>query len=232
MSRRPKTAVGRDTGAMRGGTPVYRRLKDMLLEGGLARSAWIPVDQIAAEFGVSRQPVMDAIRRLSVEGFVEVVPQVGSRLRVYSTTEIRDFFGLFGASEAYVARLAAERIGEEDMLDLRLISARIGAIRRTGKSAAERGRLYRMLNRKLHNAIGNATGSVAISEVAETLRDRADFFIASEHYAIFAGRLENAYAEHEDILDAIEKGDGDAAANAMAVHIRGVRISLFHDAAE
>ena len=57
--------------------------------------------------------------------------------------------------------------------------------------------------------------SFAALRLAETLRDRADFFIASEHYAIFAGRLENAYAEHEEILDAIEtslatQGRGEA----------------------
>lgn len=232
MNRRPKNAAEREPAALRGGTAVYRRLKDLLLEGGFERSAWIPVDRIAGEFGVSRQPVMDAIRRLSVEGFVEIVPQVGSRMRVYSTTEMRDFFGLFAASEAYVARLAAERIGRDDVVNLRLISAQIAAIQRMSTSAIERGRLYRMLNRRLHNEIGNATGSAVISELAETLRDRADFFIASKHDATFAHRLDEAFAEHEAIIDAIESGNADAAAGAMGMHIDGVRISLFQEATD
>src|SRR5262249_26219990 len=85
------------------GASAYAYLKERIIGGAYDRDEWIPVETVAADLAVSRQPVMDAIKRLSVEGFVEIVPQVGSRVRRYSERDIRDFFVFFAQSEAYVA---------------------------------------------------------------------------------------------------------------------------------
>jgi len=210
------------------GTRVYDYLKSQLLEGAFHNVARLPVEDIAAELEVSRQPVMDSIKRLTVEGFLEIIPQVGSRVRRHETRDVQDFFHLFALSEAYLARLAAERAEMEDIVNLRLISAQIGALTRLRKSTLEIGKLYRILNRKFHYEIRIVARSNAVGELVETLRDRSDFFLMSDRGGGFAERVETAHAEHEAIIDAIEERDGSRAAEAMKTHILAVEGSL-HD---
>jgi DNA-binding GntR family transcriptional regulator len=60
---------------------AYDHIKRMLITGEVTRRDWFPIDKIAGTLKTSRQPVMDALRRLSTEGFVDIVPQVGCRPR-------------------------------------------------------------------------------------------------------------------------------------------------------
>ena len=223
-SKRPTTGTSRKGTAVNAN--AYAHIKDRILSGEFGRQSWIPVDAIAEALSVSRQPVMDAIKRLSFEGFIEIVPQVGSRVRRYTERDIRDFFVFFAQSEAYVARLAAERAESEDIVSLRMISAQIGALARLSAPAADRGKLYRNLNRVLHYELRNVARSPALGELVESLRDRSDFFIVSERGALFTERIDTAFAEHEAIIDAIEARDGERASRAMMAHILAVEASV------
>src|SRR3546814_9224727 len=93
---------------------------------------------------------MDALRRLSIEGFVEIVPQVGCRPRRPEINEIRDFFRLFAEGDAIIAELAVERAAPNVVLTLRLISAQIGALASQPESVSVRADLYRSLKRTPH----------------------------------------------------------------------------------
>src|SRR3546814_9951868 len=119
---------------------------------------------------------MDALRRLSIEGFVEIVPQVGFRPRRPEINEIRDFFRRFAEGEAIVAELAAERAEPNVVLTLRLISAQIGALAGQPEEIGGRADLYRTLNRQLHAEMRRAAHSPALAEIVESLGDRSDFY--------------------------------------------------------
>ena len=67
---------------------VYDLLKDRLLEGEYQSGERLSVESLKAEFGVSKQPVMEALRRLSSEGLVEIIPQVGCRVPVYDGADV------------------------------------------------------------------------------------------------------------------------------------------------
>jgi DNA-binding transcriptional MocR family regulator len=88
---------------------VYDLLKDRLLEGEYQSGERLSVESLKAEFGVSKQPVMEALRRLSSEGLVEIIPQVGCRVPVYDGADVTDFFAIFGGMEGAVAGVAAQR---------------------------------------------------------------------------------------------------------------------------
>src|SRR5262245_57451401 len=107
---------------------AYEHVKEMLVTGRANSSEWFPIEDIASRLEMSRQPVMDALRRLSIEGFVEIVPQVGCRPRKPSLQEVQDFFRLFSEGEALIAALAAERADDDDILGMQLTSAQIGAL--------------------------------------------------------------------------------------------------------
>src|SRR6201996_6238917 len=71
---------------------VYDLLKERLLEGEFQAGQRLSVESLKTEFGVSKQPVMDALRRLATAGLIEIIPQVGSRVPVYSGADVTDFF--------------------------------------------------------------------------------------------------------------------------------------------
>lgn len=226
--RRQRNATAA-TAAPTAGAHVYQEVKTLLLDGAFNAANWIPVDELAAKLQVSRQPVMDAIKRLAFEGFLEIVPQVGSRVRKYEIADIEDFFELFAVGEAQVARLAAQRASEEDIINLHLVSAQIGALAQLKRRSADVGKLYRTLNRRLHDELRAAAHSVVLGEVVQLFHDRSDFFISSQQGSTFWERIEAANSEHEVIVSAIENRDPDAAYAAMRKHILAVGSSLKTD---
>lgn len=198
---------------------AYEHLKEMLVTGTVTDQQWFPIDDIAAELDMSRQPVMDALRRLSIEGFVEIVPQVGCRPRRPEINEIRDFFRLFAEGEAIIAELAAERAEPNVILTMRLISAQIGALSNQPQDMGGIADLYRTLNRQFHAEMRRAAHSASVAEIVESLGDRSDFYIACFKDKVFAPNLKFAHAEHEEIIDAIAAHNGRRARAAMKKHI-------------
>jgi DNA-binding GntR family transcriptional regulator len=201
---------------------VYDHIKLAILDGQYGLEEWLPIDRIASELTVSRQPVMDSMRRLAVEGFVGIVPQVGCRLRSYDAVQVMDFFRLFADGEARIAELAAERADAAALDDMRATSTRIGLLRRSRLSEELRSRAYRQLNRALHGRMRMAVQSSAVAEIVESMGDRSDFFIAQANRPIFTARLVAAHAEHEALLQALEERDPSKAAEIGRKHILAI----------
>lgn len=198
---------------------AYDHVKQLLVSGEMSGTQWFPIEEIAKTLGTSRQPVMDALRRLSIEGFVEIVPQVGCRAHRPQLDEIRDFFRLFAEGEALIAELAAVRATPESVVAIRLVSAQIGVLASQHDGLVKKGDLYRQLNRQLHSEMRRAARSPILAEIMESLGDRSDVFIACFKDQVFTPNLDVAHHEHEDIIEAIAAGDGVAARNAMKRHI-------------
>ncbi|AYJ85161.1 GntR family transcriptional regulator (plasmid) [Sphingomonas paeninsulae] len=198
---------------------AYDHLKEMLVTGTVTDREWFQIDDIATQLDMSRQPVMDALRRLSTEGFVEIVPQVGCRPRRPDVNEIRDFFRLFAEGEAIIAELAAERAEPNVLLTMRLISAQIGALADQPEEVGGRADMYRSLNRQLHSEMRRAAHSASVAEIVESLGDRSDFYIACFKDRVFAPNLKIAHAEHEEIIEAIIARNPRKARSAMKKHI-------------
>lgn len=198
---------------------AYDHIKTMLLEGRVSANAWLPIEEIAADLGASRQPVMDAMKRLVLDGFIEIVPQVGCRVRDPDPQEIDDFFKLFAAGEALISELAARRAQQGEVLNLRLISGQIGELVRAGGSTEQQGADYRVLNRRFHAEIRHMARSRTLSDVVEGLGDRSDFYVALTNKEMFGLNIEQSHREHEEIIAAIARGDDIAARAAMEHHI-------------
>lgn len=198
---------------------VYGHIKELLLDGRFDASETIPVDELTTELSVSRQPVMDALKRLSIEGFVLILPQIGCQVRQYRPEEISDFFRLFAEGEALIAELLAERADRNDIAILSAISGQIGELRGLKAPPEEISHQYRQLNRKLHFEMRRAARSVPVAEVVESLGDRSDFFVAASHKPLFADRLKAAHREHEGIIAAVRARDSQRARDVMKEHI-------------
>jgi DNA-binding GntR family transcriptional regulator len=198
---------------------AYNHIKEMLLEGRVVADSWLPIEEIASQLGASRQPVMDAMKRLVLEGFIEIVPQVGCRVRNPDAQEIDDFYRLFAAGEALIAELCAARADPSDVLSLQLISSQIGRLIQIAPGGTQQGENYRVLNRRLHAEMRRISRSKPLADVVESLGDRSDFYVALTNRSVFALNIELAHKEHEAIIEAISNGDVKRAREAMENHI-------------
>ena len=206
---------------------AYEEIKHSLISGRYKPGDALSVESIAAELSISRQPVMEAMRLLSREGFIEIIPQVGCRVAVHSVGDIGDFFRLFATVEGLGASFAAERWENSELDRLRKVSEAIDSFRSPHFSDRERAEAYRTLNRAFHGLIAEMARAPMVRQLAHSFWDRSDFHLsASSHYLLFSERLDVAQSDHEEILAALQSRDAPAAGKLMSEHILGFRMRL------
>jgi DNA-binding GntR family transcriptional regulator len=200
---------------------VYDQLKERLLEGRYAAGERLSTEALRIEFGVSKQPVMEAMRRLAGDGLIEILPQVGSRVATFTPREVSDFFVMFGGFEGTIAGIAALRRTAPQLDELENISAQIGGLR-SNAEAFNRAHGYRVLNRRFHHAIHDMAHSRIMGDTSRRMWDLSDFLInTSDVPQPFSAALDDRHADHKRILAALHAGDQETARAEMEKHIVG-----------
>jgi DNA-binding GntR family transcriptional regulator len=201
------------------GSAVHDVLRERLLEGTYQQGQRLRMEELRHEFGVSKQPVMEALRRLSAERLVEIIPQVGCTVMTYGPSDVEDFFALFGGFEGAIAAAAATRRQEDQLEALRRVHQQIGDLRSNPDPAA-RAHGYRVLNREFHGVIHQMAHSRIMAEMSQRMWDMSDFLInTTGTHQPLATALPERHADHERILTALRNQDTDAARIEMQAHI-------------
>lgn len=195
---------------------VYRRLKERIISGDLAPDTRLIELSIAAEFGVSRTPVREALKHLAADNLVLADPARGMVVHAPDASEIEDVFVVREALDGLAARLAAHRITPSELSRLRLI---VDSMRQA--ILADRREQIVIANQRFHDVIYGAAGNDMLARVASDLRD----FVRRFSTLPFASpdRVEHVLAEHEAILDALERHDPGAAQKASDTHLAAAR---------
>ncbi|QLD12475.1 GntR family transcriptional regulator [Microbacterium oleivorans] len=204
---------------------IVDALQDRISEGDLTLGTWIRQERIAAEFGVSRMPVREALRRLEALGIVELVPNRGARVTMPSVTDILDAFEVRSVLEGHAAFRAA-RDATREMIDRLRSTEPIfeEAAARAGEGDVEASRqLWYRANALFHATVIEAAGSSQLAESVDALHHRIPRGLT---WSALQGdpRLLMQNAEtHRRITEAIDAGDGEEARRRVAEH--GTRAS-------
>ena len=89
---------------------VYEHLKALLAEGRLCPGSFLDLNALAADLGISRTPLRDALIRLESEGFAEILSRRGVRIAELTLGRIRDIYEILGALESAALRSVADQI--------------------------------------------------------------------------------------------------------------------------
>lgn len=198
---------------------VYDVLKDRLLSGDLAAGSAVSVEVFRSEFGVSKQPVMEAARLLSADGLLEITPQVGISVAKYSVDETADFFRMFARFEGSIAEIAAERATARGVDRLRRHAVSMHSLETLG-TRRERASAYRVGNRTFHELVHEMAQSPLMVATSRRLWDLSDFLIATSGAPdAMAGVVESRNEQHDRIVEALSTGDAAGAREAMERHI-------------
>jgi DNA-binding GntR family transcriptional regulator len=200
---------------------VYAELKLGLLEGAYRAGERLQVEALGEALGVSKQPVMESLRRLSAEGLVVITPQVGCSVVEYDHDEVADYFQMMAAIEGAMTAMAAVRRTAPELEQLRLVSGRIAELL-DEPSIESRAHGYRVMNRNFHGLIHASCGTQIVQQVGRSMMDRADFFInSSTPVSPLGAALADRQADHEAIVAAIAVRNAEAARQAASHHIAG-----------
>lgn len=214
-SRRPQGAAG-PTGGLPSSEFVYRSLKERIVSGDLPPDSRLIELSIAAQFGVSRTPVREALKRLAAENLVLADPTRGMVVHEPDHAEIEDTFELRMALDGLAARLAAHRITPSELAHLRMIVESM-------REAIELDRREQMVaaNVRFHDVIYLAAGNRMLARVAKDLRDFVRRFTTLKIAS--SDRVHHVVDEHQAILAALEARDPEAAEHASHAHLEEAR---------
>lgn len=206
---------------------VYDFVMDRLVNADYAFGDKLLVKQLGAETGASRQPIMSAMNRLSAEGFVQVIPQVGCQVVHPTVTEIGDFFLVFQRIEGLLAELAASRRTDEDLMEMSMAQQRLHTLQQSKKPSP---REYARLNREFHRAMHHAAHSPLLHRKQRNNFNMSDFFI--NHSIGFAAFMSDAIREHDQIITAIENRQPERARLEAESHIAAVASAVLSGLSE
>jgi DNA-binding GntR family transcriptional regulator len=201
------------------GQDAYATLRDAIVAGELAPSERLVEQELGERYGFSRATVRTALVRLEQDGLVVHERHRGARVRLVSEREAIEILEARAALEGVAARHAAEKATEQDVAELRAITAEMGRLRETGDLLAMSD-----CNARLHRGILELSGHEAVRRLTATLNSQ---MVRFQYRTILApGRPERSLAEHRAIVDAIASGDGEAAEEAMRTHLSHVARAL------
>lgn len=198
-------------------------VRDAVRSGVLVPGELYSVYQLAAELGVSRSPVRDALLRLAETGMVRFERNRGFRVILPGPRELVEIFAVRLSLEVPAARRAARVAGADDRTALRV---EYDLMREAAAAADEP--LFLFHDQRLHTLILQLAGNGFVTRILGNLRDATRLVGAS---TIESSRtLEDVQREHLPIILAIEAGDDEAAAVAMENHLRETGLLLVREA--
>jgi DNA-binding GntR family transcriptional regulator len=191
-------------------------LADRIVHGILQPGEALDEAGLAAEFGVSRTPVREALRQLETIGLAASRPHRGAVVASLTSAELDDAFVVMAELEVLCARLCAAVMGVEARHALAVLHDAGRAYARDGDVEA-----FRAHNERFHDAIYRGSGNGFLEETTRGVRRRLAPFRRAQFE--LHRRPVGSQGEHGRIVDAILAGDGELAAAAMRDHIRIVR---------
>ena len=197
---------------------VYHAVLDEICDGVLSPGSHLVQEQLAERFGVSRQPIQQAMALLKADGLVEEVGKRGLRVAELDLTLMRHHYDIRAALDGLAARLAALR-AKASAAVAREIGRRGEGILVRGRKAVEKKATLEQIraDEAFHKLIYEASGNPLLTQTVEVhwrflRRVMSDVLRHAEPPATI-------WEQHADILAAIVEGDEVLAESRAAKHI-------------
>lgn len=204
-----------EQGPVRGGTVDYvvHHLREGILQGRYAPGQRLIEADLTQELGISRGPLREALRRLSADNLLELVPNRGAIVRRLSMREMLELFAIRIALESLAAREATLAMAD------RTVRARFEADIRPIWAKAKRipGPDYLAENKAFHQALIRATGNERL--LALTTQMQLPLIMYQLNGLLTEAIIATSVIEHRAIATAVLDGDAEAAVARARAHL-------------
>jgi DNA-binding GntR family transcriptional regulator len=187
---------------------AYHEIRGLIVSLELAPGAVIDERELIERLEIGRTPVREALRRLAQERLVEVYPRRGMFVTGVDVRELARISEVREMLEPEAARLAAERATDADRAEL---ASLVEELDRGGSELME-------LDERIHRAVYRAAHNDLLEATLEQY-----YVLALRIWSIALDRaheLEEAVEAHRALLEAIQAGDGERAADTMRAHVQ------------
>jgi DNA-binding GntR family transcriptional regulator len=201
---------------------VFDQLRTAIVKGKLKPGSKVNEPQLSKQYGISRGPLREAIRRLEGCKLVEIKPNVGAKVVSLSKSQVIEIYEIRESLEGLACRLAASRASAADCCQLRQLLTN-----HEQQIQSENGRLY-------YQQEGDLDFRYLILQLSGN--SRLFNYLCGELYHLLRlyrcqtssgpARSQQAFKEHHQIVDALESQDGELAELLMKRHISGATKTL------
>lgn len=191
---------------------VFRTLRNAIVRGELAPGERLLEVTLARRLGVSRTPIREAIRMLELEGFVVMVPRKGAEVARITVNDLIDALEVRAALEELAAGLACQRIDEDGRQALKSACDDF--------TKAVKSRVVPDIvdaDVAFHNVVMEITHNRKLINTSQGLREQV-YRYRVEYVKDFSCH-DKLVSEHQELTEAILKGDADKAKAVTRKHI-------------
>lgn len=192
---------------------IFNTIREAIIGGELKPGERLMEVQLAEKMGVSRTPVREAIRKLELEGLVEMIPRKGAHVAEVSVKDIMDVLEVRASLDGLATALAAERMKEEELRELKHIYTQFA-------NYVEKESLQGTVKKdvEFHDIIYRAAKNEKLMQINNNLREQVQRFRVI--YLKGYSSPKNIIKEHEEIINAISSRDPEMARRVAQEHIK------------
>lgn len=187
---------------------VYEHLRAAIESGDLEPGTFLDQNRISTELGISRTPLRDALIQLDLEGFVEVLPRRGVRVRRLTLDDVRHLYEVIGALEGAALLSARGAVAPEDTRRMERLNEQMASALET----AEFERYY-SLNVAFHCVFLAWSDNEDLKRTVRVCRQRLYDFPRERAFVPEWER--RSIEEHASLLELLCAGDLRAAADFL-----------------
>ncbi len=191
---------------------VFNYLRSSILKGELKTGMKLMEKTLADKLGVSRTPVREALRMLSAEGLVNIIPRRGTFVADITEDDIKDVLEIRASLESLAVRLSCRRITKEELIELNNVNKKF-------LKAVEEEDVDEIIKQDInfHRVLYGSTKNKKLIAMIKNISDQVYRFRVS--YVKQMDNYMNLAEEHKKILIAISKKDERLASELAIDHI-------------
>ncbi|HEV3105176.1 MAG TPA: GntR family transcriptional regulator [Trinickia sp.] len=191
---------------------ILTTLEAEILSGKLPPGSRLEETELSERFECSRTPIREALRQLASEALITMRSRQPAMVSALSARKLLEMFQVMAELEGLCSRLAARRATPEQIARLRATQDEL----RAALDSGEVDRFYE-INRRFHEIVYEASQNEFLAAQTRSLRNRVSVYRKMVTQKV--RRRLDTVDEHEQVIAAIERGDGDAADKAMSTHV-------------
>jgi len=198
---------------------IYGNLKEDIINLRFKKNSIITEKELAEKYKVSKTPVREALKKLNLEGFIEVLPRKGYFITSISVEDLRNIFQIRMILEVGASEIAIANASLNDIEKLKEIAS-TKAKTINSKSYIE----YSEINYQFHLLIAQSTKNNILANMIKGLLNQLRRVLYKDLHNL---DFENMKNEHLKIVDAIEKKDKSLAKKIMEKHLLDAKKRIF-----
>jgi DNA-binding GntR family transcriptional regulator len=197
---------------------IYRYLRKAIIEGDLRPDQRIHEKEIAEIFNVSTTPVREAFQKLSAEKYLIIDARKEVVVASATLEEIKELFEIVRLLDAFAVKKALKELSDKKIEEIKEMTKNLGNFYRQKKIQS-----YVKENLKIHDKLWSACGNKFIYQSLVNLAEKSTFF-GNQMFFLAAEQTKNpsifdkSYKDHTDLMEAIEKRDGEAVEKILLSH--------------